>query len=169
MKENFLELAKRRFSVRSFSSKPVEEEKLQLILEAAAIAPTACNKQPVRIIIPDRIERLSSIKPLFGAPTAFIICYDDRLSWKNRHDGDREGGEIDVAIVTTHMMLEAEELELGTCWIGSFDPAAITKEFGLNSHIHPVAILPVGYPADDCKPHQMHFQRLSPEEFTFIL
>jgi len=164
MKEAFLQLAKSRYSVRSYSPKPVEENKIQKILEAAAIAPTAANRQPVRIIIPEDISRLSAIKSVFGAPTAFIICYDDRISWKNHHDSDRECGEIDAAIVTTHMMLEAEELGLGTCWIGSFDPQLVKEEFGLDCHLHPVAILPTGYPAEDAAPSEKHFQRITAEQ-----
>lgn len=169
MTESFLELAKRRYSVRQYSPRPVEEEKIRKILEAASIAPTAANRQPCRIYIPKEIDRLSAIKPLFGAPTAFVVCYDDRISWKNRHNADKEGGEIDAAIITTHMMLEAEDLGLGTCWIGSFDPRKISEEFRLDSHIHPVAILPVGYPAEDSLPSEKHFQRISTDEIAVFI
>lgn len=155
----FMKLARERFSVRDFSSRPVEDEKLDKILEAAGVAPTAVNNQPQKIYViksPEAVERLASIRPLYGAPVAAIICYDDRLSWKNGRDSGHDSGEVDAAIVTTHMMLRAWELGIGSCWMGAFSPAAVSEAFGIPANEHPVAILPLGYPADGCRPSEKH-------------
>ncbi|MCQ2119791.1 MAG: nitroreductase family protein [Bacteroidales bacterium] len=156
---DFIELATSRFSVRDFSDRPVEEWKIEKILQAAKVAPTAVNYQPQKLYVvksPDAMARLAAIRPLFGAPLAVIVCYDDSLSWKNSRDGGHDSGEVDASIVCTHMMLQAWELGIGSCWIGAFSPAAVSEAFGIPSNEHPVAILPLGYPSDGCKPSGMH-------------
>lgn len=156
---DFLELATGRFSVRDFSDKPVESEKLDIILEAAKVAPTAVNFQPQKLYViksPEAVARLNAIRPLFGAPLAVIVCYDDSLSWKNSRDGGHDSGEVDAAIVCTHMMLQAWELGIGSCWMGAFSPAAVAEAFGIPAGIRPVAILPLGYPAPGCQPSERH-------------
>ena len=156
---DFLKLAKDRFSVRDFASRPVEEEKLEKILEAAKVAPTAVNYQPQKLYVvksPDAVARLAAIRPIFGAPMAIIICYDENISWKNSRDGGHDSGEVDASIITTHMMMEAWEQGIGSCWIGAFSPAAVANAFGIPPNEHPVAILPLGYAAEGCKPSERH-------------
>lgn len=164
---DFLELVKKRYSVRKFSEKKVEVEKIDLILEAGRFAPTACNFQPQRILVIDNsegMEKLAKCTPYtFGAPLAMLVCYDKNTSWKRKYD-NADGGEIDASIVTTHMMLEIAELGLGTTWVGSFNPQAVREEFKLAENIIPVAILPIGYPSGDCEPYPGHFQRLEKEK-----
>ncbi|MDO5442556.1 MAG: nitroreductase family protein [Bacteroidia bacterium] len=158
---NFLELATSRYSVRDFSDRSVEPEIIQRILEAAKVAPTAVNFQPQKLYVvqsADAVARLNSIRPLFGAPMAIIICYDDRLSWKNSRDEGHDSGEVDAAIVTTHMMLQAWELGIGSCWMGAFSPADVAEAFGIPANERPVAVLPLGYPADGCKPSDRHLK-----------
>lgn len=159
MESAFLKLASERFSVRNFSSEPLKDEDLDIILEAAKVAPTAVNFQPQKLYVirsKEAMARLSAIRPLFGAPVAVIVCYDDRISWKNSRDGGHDSGEVDASIVTTHMMLQAWELGIGSCWIGAFSPANVAKEFGIPSNEHPVAILPLGYAAEGCEPSERH-------------
>lgn len=156
---DFLELATSRYSVRSFSSRTVEPEKIEKILQAAKVAPTAVNFQPQKIYViksPEAMAKLAAIRPLFGAPLAVIVCYDESLSWKNSRDAGHDSGEVDASIVCTHMMLQAWELGIGSCWIGAFSPAAVSEAFGIPANEHPVAILPLGYPADDCQPSERH-------------
>ena len=111
---DLLELLKKRYSVRKFEDKKVEKEKLDLILEAARVAPTACNFQPQRILVLDNEESLEKLKKCtpyhFHAPLALVVCYDKTTSWK-RKDGD-DMGEVDAAIVTTQMMLETENSQV---------------------------------------------------------
>lgn len=164
---NFIKLAKDRFSVREFSSKPVEDEKIKKILDAAKVAPTAVNYQPQKLYViksPEAMEKLAGCRNIFGAPLAVIICYDDTLSWKNSRDNGHDSGEVDASIVTTHMMLQAWELGIGSCWIGAFNPQEISKAFGIPANEHPVAILPLGYPADSCKPSDRHTAYRADEE-----
>jgi nitroreductase len=101
---NFKELAAARYSVRQFKNKPVEKERLDLILEAARIAPTAANKQPQRILVvngAEGLEKVDACTPCrFGAPLVFIICYDRNETWIRKFDG-AQSGEVDASIVTT--------------------------------------------------------------------
>lgn len=156
---DFLELATSRYSVRDFSQKPVEEWKIDKILKAAKVAPTAVNNQPQKLYVlksPKAVAKLTAIRPLFGATLAIIVCYDDSLSWKNSRDGGHDSGEVDASIVCTHMMLQAWELGIGSCWIGAFSPAVVSEAFGIPANEHPVAILPLGYPAEACQPSDRH-------------
>lgn len=159
---DFLEMTKTRFSVREFSNKKVEEEKLQKILEAARVAPTACNKQPQRIFVIQEEQALKKMKNCtrfdFDAPLIFIICYDKTESWKRSVDG-KDGGEVDASIVTTHMMFEAMELGLGTTWVGSFNPMQVRKEYDIPEAYEIVSILPTGYPSENAKPSKQHEER----------
>lgn len=167
---DFLELAKERYSVRKFSNQKVESEKVDFILEAGRLAPTACNKQPQRILVLDDAETLNKLKNCtpyhFDAPLAILICYDKTISWK-RHYDNKDSGEIDASIVTSHMMLEVANLELGTTWVGHFDPELMKTTFDLQDNIIPVALLPIGYPSEDCMPSPLHDKRLDKKETVF--
>ena len=167
---DFLELAKQRYSCRNFLDKKVEKEKLEKILEAGRIAPTAVNYQPQRILIlqdKEKLEKLSECTSYgWNAPTIMIICYDKTVSWKRRFDGKDEG-IVDAAIVTTHMMLEIANLGLGTTWIGSFDPEKVRKVYNIPDDYEIVAILPVGYKSEESKPSEMHQKRNSIDKMFF--
>jgi len=169
---SFFELSSERYSLRSYSDKIVEDWKVDRILKASSIAPTAVNFQPQQIYViksDDSIKRLESIRPLFGAKLAFIICYDENKSWKNRHDGMKDSGDVDCSIITTHMMLEAKEVEVDTCWIGAFNPEHIKRIFDIKDNIKPVVILLAGYPAEDGAPSPRHFERKDYKEYTTVL
>ena len=167
---DFLELAKKRYSVRKFREKPVESEKLDLVLQAGLLAPTACNNQPERILVVDdagKLEQLKKCTPYtFGAPVVLMVCYDRSKSWKRGYDGD-DSGAVDAAVVTTHLMLETAALGLGCTWVGSFDPAAVRREFSLPQELVPVALLPLGYPETDAAPSAQHGRRNPREEIVF--
>lgn len=166
---NFLELVKDRYSVRKFDSKKVEKEKLDLILEAGRVAPTAVNYQPQRILVLDSEESLSKLKETtpyhFNAPLALVICYDNVTSWKNSIEEDE--GIVDASIVTTHMMLQAAEIGIGSTWVGSFDFEKLREVFDIPEFLTPVAILPLGYPAENSKPIKLHFNRFDLKETVF--
>ncbi len=168
----FLQLAKERYSVRKFLEKPVESEKLQRILKAGYLAPTACNKQPQKIYVLNSASALEKLKRCtdchFYAPAALLICYDRNLSWKRDCDG-KDSGEIDAAIVNTHMMLEAAELGIGSTWVMWFDPQAAIREFKLPEHIIPVAFLVMGYPAENAHPAKLHEQYRATDEMVKYL
>ena len=159
---SFLELAKARYSVRSFQDRPIEEEHLNLILEAGRVAPTACNFQPQRIYVArsaEAREKLASVcRCTFGAPVILVVCYDRERDWKNKLLPGYESGETDAAIVCTHMMLEAFELGIGSCWVGYFNPQTVAETLGLPENITVSALLPMGYPAEDAQPLPLHSQ-----------
>lgn len=154
---DFLELARARWSVRSFSSRQVEPEKLDLILRAGQLAPTAVNYQPQKIYVLQSPKALSKIRAItkstYNAPTVLLICYDSRLSWKSPFVEGYDCGEMDASIVCTHMMLEAWSIGIGSCWVLLFGPALLIKAFNLPPYIVPVCLLPIGYPATNAKPY----------------
>lgn len=156
----FLQLAEARYSVRKFSSRPVEKASLERILHAAQLAPTATNAQPQRLLVLTEAESLAKLsqctKYHFHAPAAVIVCYDTRVCWVRKDYDGASSGIIDASIVTTHMMLAAVEEGLGTTWVMLFDPAALRELYALPDYIEPVAILPLGYPAEDSKPSPKH-------------
>ena len=155
----FLQLAADRYSVRRFKTDPVPRELIDKILKAGQLAPTACNNQPQKILVVSSAEGLEKLKRCtechFNAPLAMIVCNDGSRSWTRPFDG-KSSGDVDGSIVTTHLMLEAAELGLGSTWVMFFIPDAVKAEFALADGIEPVAILPMGYPADDAAPSPMH-------------
>ena len=158
----FLKLAESRYSLRKFKSQPIEQEVLNRVLEAARIAPTAHNNQPQRIMIisGDDLEKVDLCTQCrFGAPTVLLVCYDKTVCWIRPFD-DAPSGEVDASIVTTHMMLAAQEEGLGTCWVMNYDAAKCAELFNLPESIVPVALLPIGYPNNDAKPSGRHNERL---------
>ena len=163
---DFAKLITDRYSVRSFDSRPIEEEKLQQILEAGRIAPTACNNQPQRVKVissAEDIKKFDDCSPCrFGAPTVLLVCYDKKKSWIRKFDS-ADMGTVDAAIVTTHLMLQAEELGLGSVWIGYFDPQKIIENFQLPENIVPIAVLPLGYKSKDAAPAPLHTDKESME------
>ena len=168
---DFLELAKQRFSCRGFSDKEVEIEKIEMILEAAKLAPTARNFQPQKILVLTEKEQLKKLSLCtqygWNAPVVMIIFYDKSISYKRDKYDNKEFGDIDTSIVNTHMMLEAQNLGLGTTWVGSFDPQKLIEAYNVPENLIPVAILPIGYPDDNIKPSKLHFDRKEVSEFTF--
>ena len=157
---NFQELAKSRYSVRSFQDNPIEKEKLNLILEAGRLAPTACNNQPQKIYVANSAEsrqKLASVcRCTFGAPTILVVCYDRTRDWKNKLMPGYESGETDAAIVCTHMMLQAYDLGIGSCWVGYFNAQTVAEVLGLPENITVSALLPMGYPAENAEPLPLH-------------
>jgi nitroreductase len=146
----YSELIQLRGSIRGYKPDPVEGEKLQAVLEAARIAPTAHNNQPFRLIVihtKGREEKLSRIygRPWFTqAPIVICAVAVPAEGWV-RHDG-KNYYEVDVAIAMDHLILAAHNLGLGTCWIAAFDPEAAREILGLPDEVVPIVFTPLGYP-----------------------
>ena len=159
---NFLELTKERYSVRKYADKPVEQDKLEKILAAGATAPTAKNLQPQRIYVLESPEALEKIRGItrcaFNAPVVLMVCGDKEEAWVNPFNG-RSSAEMDCSIVTTQMMLQAQELGLGTCWVCWFDTALTKQTFNIPENEEVFALLPLGYPAESSHPSAMHDSR----------
>lgn len=165
----FEELMLARYSLRKFSDKPVEPEKITLILKAAQSAPTAHNLQPQRIFVLKSAEALEKADRCagvhFAPPVILVVCYDAAQAWKREGDG-KNHGEIDAAIVAAQMMLQATDLGLGTTYVGMFNPEALLQEFPEMKGLTPIAMLPLGYPADGARPSRLHTDRKPLEELV---
>jgi len=165
-----LELMKERYSVRKFKEREIEKEKLEKILEAGRVAPTACNNQPQRILVlreKESMEKMKKCTPFtFDAPVILLICADKDKGWIRKYDGENHA-KIDVSIVTTQMMLEAYNNGIGSTWVCHFDPKKIKEEFNIPHNFEPINILPIGYPNKDSMPNPMHQKRLDLSEIVF--
>ena len=163
---SFLELAKRRYSVRSYTAQKVETEKLDKILQAAHAAPTAANLQPVHVIAvqgKDGLDKIGKAANIYGAPLAIIVCADHSRAWVRPFDR-KQTADIDASILTDHMMMEATELGLGSVWICYFQPDMIREAFGLPDNLEPINILAVGYSNEEAADPERHSQTRIPIE-----
>lgn len=155
----FLDLAKKRYSVTQYSARRIEPGVLDKILEAGMLAPTACNQQPQRILVirtQDRKQKLSRLaKADMYFDTALLVCWDETACWHRPADG-KSSGEIDASIVTTHMMMEAADQGVGTIWVMNWDPDKMRETFALPENIQPMALLYMGYPTEDSTPRTNH-------------
>lgn len=152
----FSELIKKRFSVRAYKPDPVEEEKLQLVLDAARLAPTAANRQPFYLIVIKTAGREAELRRIYDrewftkAPFVICACAVPAQGWV-RMDG-KLYTDVDVAIAMDHLILAATDLGLGTCWIADFDPTAAREVLGLPDGVEPIVFTPLGYPAGQPRP-----------------
>ncbi|MGN0286967.1 MAG: nitroreductase family protein [Atopobiaceae bacterium] len=164
----FDELIRARFSVRKYQQKPVEDGKLQRVLEAGRIAPTGANKQPVRIYVLKSDETIQKVRALtpcaFDAPVVLLVTYDRDVEWKNPFNPGVSAGPQDASIVGTHMMLKATELGLGTCWVNYFDVDRVHEAFDLPKNETLLFMMPMGYAAEGAKPNPRHTDRLALSE-----
>ena len=161
---DFMELAKRRCSVRAYEDRKVEPEKLERILEAARIAPTAKNLQPVKLLAVqsgEGLEKVGKAANIYGAPLAIIVCADHNKAWVRPFD-QKQTGDIDTSILTDHMMLQATELGLGSVWVCYFKPDVLCREFDLPANLEPVNILAIGYAGENFADPERHSQTRIP-------
>lgn len=161
---SFIETAKRRYSCRAYKDKRVEKEKLDLILEAAHVAPTGANRQPHQLIVVQNekgLKKISHAADIYGAPLAVIVCADSSKAWKRPFDGKRLT-DIDASIVTDHMMLQATELGLGTVWVCYFKPDVLKEEFHIPENLEPINILVIGYANDKSLGEDRHNRTRKP-------
>ncbi|MFA8300355.1 MAG: nitroreductase family protein [Hyphomicrobiales bacterium] len=151
-----LEIIKKRYSVRSYSDKPIEKEKLELILEAGRFAPSAVNKQPWRFIVITKDPFLSDIHKTYHrewfkqSKAVIVVCANHEESWKRGFD-KKDHADIDTSIAIDHMILQATELNIGSCWICHFDPKVMSKTLSLPDYLEPVGMISLGYPDDEPK------------------
>jgi len=152
----FYDVLKKRRSIRKYKAQPVEKDKLNRILEAARIAPSAKNSQPWHFIVIEDAGVKSALKEAYrqdwftSAPVIICVCGEPAKSW-NRRDG-KSYLDVDVAITFEHLILAAAAEGLGTCWIGAFDPAAVKRALNLPDGIEPIAMTPLGYPDEEPRP-----------------
>lgn len=167
---DFEQLITERYSVRNFKPEHLPQAVIDRILEAGHKAPTGCNYQPQRILVLNTdgaIQKLQKCtKCHFSAPTAMLVCHNKAESWQRPYDGALSS-PVDAAIVATHMMLAAHNIGIGSCWVMHFDPAAMAETFHIPETVEPVALLVMGYPAEEAKPVKLHYQSRPLEEVVF--
>lgn len=152
----FFDLVQNRYSVRAYKPSPVEKDKLQKVLEAAVLAPTAANRQPFRLLVVKTEGKQAELRRIYGrdwfvqAPLVICACAVHDESWVRR-DG-KNYAEVDATIAFVHLILAAHDLGLGTCWIAAFNPVEARRVLDLPPDLEPVAFTPLGYPADQWKP-----------------
>lgn len=172
---SFTELTRERFSCRHFEDRAVEREKVDLIVEAGRIAPSACNRHPTRVVVldtPELLERAAACQPrfardgsIFGAPLVFLVCSVTEDAWVRPYD-QMNSSAIDTSIVCDQMMMQAEDLGLGTCWVCHFKPEVAREQFGLSDGIYPYHMLVCGYPAEHiAEPEARESRTISPSDF----
>jgi len=164
---SFLELTKKRYSVRKFKDQPVEREKLLQVLEAARNAPSACNLQPWHFIVVTEEKMKNEVAATYPrdwfkkAPVVIVACGDHAVSWK-RADG-KDHCDVDLAIAIEHLTLAAAELGLGTCWVCAFDAKRCHEVLALPDNLEVIALIPLGYPDGETIPEK---KRKSLEEIV---
>ena len=150
---DFNELIRKRYSVRAYNADCVEEEKLQEVLEAARLAPTAANRQPFQFIVIHTKGKETELKRIYEPdwftqpPLVICVCATPAQAW-SRID-KKNYAEVDATIAMDHLILAAADLGLGTCWIAAFNPTAAREVLALPDNVEPIAFTPLGYPADE--------------------
>lgn len=153
-------MLKDRYSVRGFKDIPVEQNKLDKILQAGILAPTAKNSQLQRfkvLVTPADLGLVDQCTPCrYGAPAVILICgIDNGNDW----------GKVGAVIATTAMMYQAWDLGIGSCWVQNFDADKTIKVFNLPEGLDPIAFLPIGYAREDMGTSRYHGVRKSIEEY----
>lgn len=167
-----MDIMKKRYSLRYFDrEREVPADAVSEIIEAARLAPTAHNAQAFHIYQLQGGGLAEAMKPVsnshFGAPLVLALTMDESKSWKRRDGFDNAA--IDIGIVGTHIILRAESLGLGTCWVGSFDPDALRSLLHLGTEDFPAALFMIGYPSSRAKAGPMHDLRKSKEDLLTVI
>ena len=152
----FYDVIKQRRSVRAYRSTPVEDEKLERVLDAARLAPTAANRQPIQFYVVRKKDVRRRLIQAYAqqwfadAPVIVCACACPSKAW-SRMDG-RNYADVDATIAMDHLILAATAEGLGTCWIGAFNPERLREVLGIPTELDPVALTPLGYPAAEPAP-----------------
>ena len=147
---SILEIMEERYSVRGYLDKEVEAEKLNKVLRAAQVAPTGVNAQAFKIFVIETKKHVEELKQVgkwdwfTEAPYIIAVVAKPADAW-TRYDG-KNLGDIDATIVMDHMILEATELGLGTCFIAAFNKESLCEMLKLSDDYEPVLLTPLGYP-----------------------
>ena len=168
----FMRILESRYSCHSFSDYPVSEAKLNMILEAGRLAPSAANCQPVRIWVvksEEALARLREVHPCYGAPVVLVVGCRNEEAWVRESDGVN-AGKTDAAIVLTHLMLTATDAGLANMWIWDFDPSKVRQALPQTKDHGVYGLLAIGHPKEvEGKPTDLHAVRKSLEELVTVL
>lgn len=159
---DFLNLAKKRYACKKFSNQEVEQNLLNQILEAGRLAPTAKNLQEQHIYVvrsEDGLKKIDACTPCrYGATTVLIVAYDKNTVY-TYPGGKRNSGAEDTTIVATHMILEAANIGIDSCWLNHFDSEKLVSTFGLPENEDIVMLMDLGYALPGTGPLPNHNMR----------
>ena len=168
----FKEVAKNRYSCKKYSGRQVEAEKLEAILQAGRLAPTAKNLQEQHIYVLQSEEALAKIDSVtrcrYGAPTVLVVAFDSKNVF-TYPGGKRDSGVEDATIVATHMILAAADEGVDSCWVNYLDPDQLAEVLGLPEHEEVLMIMDLGYAAYGAGPLPNHSSRKPLEETVTYL
>ena len=163
----FKEVVKSRYSCKKYSARQVEPEKLQAILEAGRLAPTAKNLQEQHVYVlqsADALAKIDAVTPCrYGAPTVLVVAFDSSNVF-TYPGGKRDSGAEDSAIVATHMILAAADEGIDSCWVNFFDPEKLEEILGLPENEEVLMVMDLGYAAEGAGPLPNHTSRKALEE-----
>ena len=169
---NFQELASERYSCRDISSRSVDPALIETIVATASKAPTAVNKQPIRIFRMQSAKAKEAVRnactSTFGADTFLIVGYSEAEGWVRPYD-NRPFADVDAAIVATHIMLQAADLGLATTWIGHFNAPLLKETFPEMSDYELIALFPIGYASESAVPSARHYMRKEPNQIAVTI
>jgi nitroreductase len=151
---SLLDIIRKRYSCRSYLEKEIEQEKLDKIFEAARLAPSAKNLQDWRFVVVTEKETKSEVAALTNRPQIFEKAGAIIAACSNKEYIMQCGqavGPIDVSIALEHISLQAAELGLATCWIGSFDAEKTKQVLGISGDVTIIELMALGYPAGQGK------------------
>ena len=158
----FKEVIKNRYSCKKYCDRQVETEKLEAILNAGRLAPTAKNLQEQHIYVIQSVEGLAKIDAVtpcrYGAPTVLVIAFDKNNVF-TYPGGKRDSGVEDATIVATHMILAAADEGVDSCWINFLDPVKLAEGLGLPESEEILMVMDLGYAAEGAGPLPNHESR----------
>ena len=168
----FMNILESRYSCHAFNHYPVSASKLEMILEAGRMAPSAANNQPTRIWVvksEEALERLRKVHPCYGAPVVLIVGCRNEEAWVRPSDGVN-AAKTDAAIVLTHLMLTATDAGLANMWIWAFDPSKLREALPECREHGIYGLLAIGHPAaGEGKPTELHERRKALEDLVIDL
>lgn len=158
----FKEVIKNRYSCKKFSDDKVEAAKIEAILEAGRVAPTAKNLQEQHVYVVQSEEMLAKIDALtpcrYNAPAVLVVAFDRNNVFT--YPGEkRDSGVEDATIVATHMILAAENEGVDSCWVNFFDPDKAAEALGLPENEEVLMLMDLGYAAEGAGPLPNHESR----------
>ncbi len=158
----FTEVITNRYSCKKFSSTEVSLDKLNAILDAGRVAPTAKNLQEQHIYVisnPETLEAIDQVCPCrYNAPVVLVVAYDTEHVF-TYPGNNRDSGIEDASIVATHMLLAAYNAGVDSCWINLFDPEKLKRLLKLPENEEILMMMDLGYAAENTKPLSNHFSR----------
>ena len=158
----FKEVIKARYSCKKYDTRQIEKEKLEAILQAGRLAPTAKNLQEQHVYVlqsPDALAKIDSITPCrYGAPTVLVVAFDKNNVF-TYPGGKRDSGVEDATIVATHLILAAADEGVDSCWINFLDPEKTAEVLGLPENEEVLMLMDLGYAAEGAGPLPNHSNR----------